>query len=105
MPAIIESTLGELFDSQREEWKEKLTGQEFDRLRHEFIFHMTDWLSDLQQFAAWVKHPESLDDNAASALVMGFLYHVVPHISAAGRLLIGRIDDPFGTTPSTSAGT
>jgi hypothetical protein len=101
---MIERVLGDLFDSQREDWKKKLSAQEYDQMRHDFVFHMTDWLSDLEQFATWAKHPESLDDSAASALVIGFLYHVIPHLSAAGRFLLGKIDDPFAATPTTSKG-
>jgi hypothetical protein len=44
-----------------------------------------------------VEGPEQLDAEAASALVIGFLYHVVPHLNAAGRLLLDEISDPFAS--------
>jgi hypothetical protein len=93
--AKIELLLERLFDSQREEWKAELSPDEFERRRHDFVFHMTDWNGDLEGLAELFKNPDDLDEEAASSFLIGFLYHVLPHLNAAGRLLLGRISDPF----------
>jgi hypothetical protein len=66
--------------------------------RQEFVFHMTDWLADLKRLVDLYRHPRNFDTEAACRLVAGFLYHVIPHITAAGRLLLDEIPDPFGET-------
>jgi hypothetical protein len=49
---------------------------------------MTDWSKDLGQLAALYKNPEKFTKAEASQVVSGFLYHVIPHLTAAGRLLL-----------------
>ncbi len=93
--ARVELLLEKLLDSQREEWKEELPSEELEQRRHDFVFHMTDWKDDLERLAEWFRNPECLDEEAASTLVIGFLYHVIPHLNAAGRLLLDEISDPF----------
>jgi hypothetical protein len=56
---------------------------------------MMDWEGDLQELAKLFRNPDLSDEETASALVIGFLYHVVPHLNAAGRLLLDEISDPF----------
>jgi hypothetical protein len=56
------------------------------RCRRNFIFHMTDWSEDLERLAELYQHPEKFDKASAAKLVAGFLYHVIPHLQAAGRL-------------------
>src|SRR4051812_49118208 len=56
---------------------------------------MTDWRSDLEQLADLFKHLDRQDEDSASVLVIGFLYHVVLHLNAAGRLLSDEFADPF----------
>jgi hypothetical protein len=85
---------------------EKLLGQVYDRLqsiddkaanteaRRQFVFHMTDWLDDLERLAKLYEEGELRKDKAAQT-VAGFLYHVIPHLNAAGRLLLDNIPDPF----------
>jgi hypothetical protein len=98
--ATVAHVLEKLFDSQREEWKEELTAAEFEQRRHDFVFHMTDWKDDLLRLADWIRSPQTLDEENASAQWVGFLYHVIPHLNSAGRLLLGDVADPFaGTTP------
>jgi hypothetical protein len=64
-------------------------------MRQEFIFHMMDWSDDLKTLADLFDKPERHDGHSASDLLIGFLYHVAPHLNAAGRLLLDKIDDPF----------
>ena len=65
------------------------------RAKQDFIFHMTDWLEDLRRLTAIYKAPGSHDRKRAGCDVAGFLYHVIPHLKAAGRLLLDRIPDAF----------
>lgn len=63
--------------------------------RRDFVFHMTDWLNDLQDLHSLQFSPEGRDPAQASTELMAMLVHVIPHLNAAGRLLLGKIPDPF----------
>lgn len=75
---------------------EKLLGAAYDAFnsngkavcRRNFIFHMTDWLNDLEQLTTLYKHPEKFDKKSAQRIVAGFLYHVPWHVRAAARLML-----------------
>src|SRR4051812_29921473 len=58
------------------------------RCRRNFVFHMTDWEGDLAKLAELYRHPERFGKDEAADRVAGFLYHVIPHLRAAGRLLL-----------------
>jgi hypothetical protein len=83
------------YDSFQEEQRDELTAEEYERRRFDFAFHMTDWLSDLKGYSKLVEDPGSQKTDDATHFLIGFLYHVVPHLNAAGRLLLDRIPDPF----------
>ena len=93
--ARVEILLEKLFDTQREEWKDALPSEEFEQRRHDFVFHMTDWKDDLERLAALFNNSDQQDEEAATALLIGFLYHVVPHLNAAARLLLDDTGNPF----------
>ena len=99
--AKVELLLERLFDAQREEWKEELPFEEYEQRRHEFVFHMTDWKDDLERFAALFNNPDQQNEEAASAFLIGFLYHVVPHLNAAARLLLDDVGNPFSQAEKT----
>jgi hypothetical protein len=63
--------------------------------RRDFVFHMTDWLDDLDRLQAIYHHPEQWDREEAGRQIAGFLYHVIPHLKAAGRLLLDEVPDAF----------
>jgi len=63
--------------------------------RFDFIFHMLDWARDARQFVDLLDHPEKYDKKTAEQFLIGFLFHVIPHLNAAGRLLLDEISDPF----------
>lgn len=65
------------------------------RSREDFVFHMTDWLNDLDCLWEAYQHPEDTSKDVAGDAVFGFLIHAVPHLMAASRLLLGEISDPF----------
>jgi hypothetical protein len=97
MPADtkLEQLLGQVFDGARESLRETLNPQDYETMRHDFIFHFTDWKDELEQLFDLFKNPGQQNEAAASVLVIGFLYHVVPHLNAAARLLLDEIGDPF----------
>jgi len=70
--------------------------KKFRREQADFVFHMTDWLCDLEELYDMLHKPESWDPEKASEFLIGFFYHVVPHIETAGKLLVGNIRNPFG---------
>ena len=53
------------------------------------VFHMTDWLSELQNLNAFYENPESLTPEKSSELIMAFLVHAPAHIAAASKLVTG----------------
>jgi hypothetical protein len=76
---------------------------EHSKRKADFIFHMTDWTSDLETLAALYKDPNMLDRKAARQLIFGFIVHVIPHLNAAGRLLLDEISDPFSPAEAERA--
>jgi hypothetical protein len=102
MPADseLERLLASIFDGAREGLREELTPDEYEKRRHDFVFHLTDWRDDLERFAALFQHPDHQDEDSASELIIGFLYHVIPHLNAAGKLLLDEINDPFAGSKS-----
>ena len=89
--AKIRELLGQIFD----ELQTVEDGEKYAETKQQFIFHMTDWIDDLQNLIELYGQPEQPQGNAAQTIA-GFLYHVIPHLNAAGRLLLDRIPDPFG---------
>jgi hypothetical protein len=87
--------LGRVFDAAQEGLRDELPPEEYERRRHDFVFHMTDPADDLARFADLVRHPGSANDEETTTFLIGFLYHVLPHLSAAGRLLLDHVPDPF----------
>lgn len=85
---------------------ENLLGQVYDELqsiddkaanieaRRQFIFHMTDWLDDLKSLIKLFEEGE-LGKGQSAQTVAGIFYHIIPHLNAAGRLLLDHIPDPF----------
>ncbi len=99
----VERLLADVFDAAREALRKTLASQEYQKRKDEFVFHMTDWLGDLQRLTTLVDHPERFDEESASLLVVGFLYHVIPHLNAAGTLLLDEVANPFA--PAANAET
>src|SRR5262249_46575995 len=63
--------------------------------RQDFVFHMTDWLDDLDELKALYEDPARFDKKTADQIVFSFLIHALPHLMAAGRILLGKVTDPF----------
>lgn len=91
----VESLLAEVFDSMRESQRCAWGDEEYASRKHDFVFHMTDWKKDLAVLHALVAHPADFNEEQASDAIVGFLYHVIPHLNAAGRLLLDEVPDAF----------
>ena len=87
--------LARVFDEMHGSLREHLSPAEYAALRDTFIFHMNDWGGDLAALAALRDDPGSMDVEKATVFLVGMLYHVIPHLNAAGRLLLGSVGDPF----------
>ena len=53
----------------------------------EAVFHMTDWISDLEEWHSFCDNPESLSNDELQDLLMEFLIHVPNHVAAASKLI------------------
>ena len=91
----LEELLGRVFDGAREGLRENIEPVDYAQRRRDFIFHMTDWKPEVQQLADLYKNSEGRDEIATADFLIGFLYHVIPHLHAAGRLLLDDVLDPF----------
>lgn len=73
-------------------------GTSDDSRRWEFVFHMTDWLKDMERLHGLFAEPctsrekERLDE--AHDVVAGFLLHAWPHLTAAYELLLDQAPEP-----------
>ena len=88
--AKIENLMGQVYD-ELQSIDDKAANTE---ARRQFVFHMTDWLDNLESLVQLYEEGELRKDRA-SQTVAGFLYHVIPHLNAAGRMLLDSIPDPF----------
>ena len=87
--------LGRVFDDHRADLREALPREDYEKLRFDFVFHMTDWLGDLDRLHALRRAPESWSAEEGTEFLIGVFFHVIPHLKAAGRLLVGESSDPF----------
>ncbi len=63
----------------------------------DIAFHMTDWLNDLERFAAFCANPSSYSAEEVTEILIAFLYHVPNHIAAAAKqYLDSPVCDIFG---------
>jgi hypothetical protein len=60
-----------------------------ESVAQDVAFHMTDWLSDLEDYVAFCTDPNAHSDEAASRLLLQFLIHVPNHLAAASKLYAG----------------
>jgi hypothetical protein len=50
------------------------------------------------------RHSEQFRQGEAGQAVFGFFIHALPHLNAAGRLLLGEISDPFASLCQSHTG-
>ena len=88
--------LNRVFDRVREGClPESEDASRYEAWRRDFVFHLTDWIADIERLRGLFASPRNYDVEAASTLIVSFLIHVIPHLNAAGRLLLDEISDPF----------
>jgi hypothetical protein len=87
--------LGKVYDSMRRDERKSVDRETYQRLRFDFVFHMTDWLNDIHRINDLYSHPERFSTHDATTQVIAILVHVIPHLNAAGRLLLDEVSDPF----------
>jgi hypothetical protein len=90
------TTINELLEDTFDAFQDVEDALAHSQKKADFVFHMTDWVDDLEKIAELFKDPSKLDRKASRQFIFGFLAHVIPHLNAAGRLLIGEVSDPFG---------
>lgn len=88
---LLKKLLAHTFDT----FAEEKDPSEYARKKADFVFHMRDWNSDLEMLAQIYEHPDRFDKKTGRQFIFGFLVHVIPHLNAAGRLMLGEIVDPF----------
>ncbi len=96
----LEHLLGQVFDSMREDLRKDLGHADYEQQRRDFIFHMTDWSDDLAAIDKLFEGESASSEELASKVIVGFLYHAIPHLNAAGRLLLDTIPDAFAPPSS-----
>jgi len=61
------------------------------------VFHLTDWLKDLEAWHSFCAAPESYSNDELRNLLINFLVHVPAHLAAASKLITGiPVKDDFG---------
>ena len=98
--ANIETLLGQIFDEMQEGRESELSPEQYAERRADFIFHMTDWKEDFTRLSDLFANPARYSKSDAAKRLASILYHIVPHLNAAGRLLLDEIVDPFAA-PNT----
>jgi hypothetical protein len=71
----------------------------FSEKQEEFAFHIVECLDDFENLLMLLKKSASSNETNENAMIareiVGFLYHVVPHLTAASRLLLDGVPDTF----------
>jgi hypothetical protein len=61
------------------------------------IFHMVDWLADLESWNKFCDNPKSFTAEEAGSMIINFLVHVPVHLAAASKLVTDSpVTDVFG---------
>ena len=68
-----------------------------ESVARDVAFHLTDWLSDLENYHAFCADPAGVPASEVNKLLIAFLAHVPNHLAAASKLLTGiPVTDIFG---------
>jgi hypothetical protein len=85
----LQELLVKTFDAYRDGLEKEVPPEVYERLKFDFVFHMTDWHEDLAKLSDLYAQPEKWSAKDASSVVGGFLIHVIWHIESAQKLLLG----------------
>lgn len=67
-------------------------GEMSEKQTHELVFHLTDWLDDLQAYAEFVENPKVMNDDEVRAFVIKLLAHVPYHVNEASKLIFDAVE-------------
>ncbi len=51
-----------------------------------FVFHTTDWQSELAELQRLFSHPDDFDQSEANKILQNLFYHILPHLNAAAEI-------------------
>lgn len=69
---------------------------EDERVAYDIGFHMTDWLSDLQEIVELYSNIDNVTSEEIELFMYRFLAHVPNHLNAAKKLSgMGKVEDIF----------
>jgi len=89
------SLLEKVFDEMRGSQKKTLGAKGYHAQREDFVFHMTDWLRDLDTLNRILRRPKECDVRQSTMDLVSTLYHILPHLNEAGRLLLDKVPNAF----------
>ena len=67
----------------------RASGEYSDAAVRDIVFHMTDWLDDLDRYHTFCEAPEAPSTAEVEELLKDFLVHVPNHLAAASKLYTG----------------
>jgi hypothetical protein len=76
---------------------------DYERIKDEFVFHLTECIDDLDKYLHLCKSPLTHDLQTAERIVQGLLYHAVGHLISACRKY-DYVPDPFKELDERSSG-
>lgn len=73
-----------------------------DRQKRDIVFHLTDWLSDLEKWSVFCENPSQYSADEARHILYCILVHIPEHIAAAAKLLMNQpVRDIFNVGATT----
>ena len=58
----------------------------FEKDKEAFLFHMTDWQSNLSDLGELFSRPKDFDRDRAKQILQDLFYHALPHLNAAAEI-------------------
>src|SRR5207244_641563 len=80
----LEAVLRRVFDQYQKHDDREIN----NAMKADFIFHMTDWVDDLNRLQKLINNPGDYSQEQAGDIVACFLLHATSHIKAAASLLL-----------------
>ena len=92
-----------VFDELREGVREEVSPQKYQELRESFAFHMSDWAGDIEEARKLRNQCATISSAEAAERVVGLLYHLIPHLTEAGKLLLDGVVSEIAPTNSKAS--
>ncbi len=88
-----------VFDEKRIQQRIQTAFEEMDETKnsaYDISFHMTDWISDVNELVKVYSNIDKLDNDEITHFIYKFLAHVPNHLNAAMKLSgMGKVEDIF----------